>query len=143
MFNILSLIFRYFFILLIYLFMFGIIRMIYLDIRGINKENIKTTTYLKLINRKDSLPFKVNESYSLNSNTTIGRSNKSNITIKDPFISKKHAKIVKEDNEYFIIDLDSANGTFVNEEQILDAVRLKNSDNIKIGNINFLFVKNE
>ena len=59
MFDILSLIFRYLFILLIYLFMFGIIRMIYLDIRGIRRRSSITATYLKLINRRDELPFNV------------------------------------------------------------------------------------
>ncbi|MBS4534324.1 FHA domain-containing protein [Clostridium sp. D2Q-14] len=140
MFSGLSSIFRYLFILLIYLFMFGIIRLIYLDIKGIKNKEIRGNTYLKLINRKDSLPFKVDEFYSLVSNVTIGRSKNNKIIIKDPYISKKHAKIIKERNQYFIEDLNSANGTFLNSEEIMDAAILKNGDIITIGSINFLFV---
>ncbi len=140
MFDILSLIFRYLFILLIYLFMFGIIRMIYLDIKGIRRRSSITATYLKLINRRDELPFNVEESYPLSAYTTIGRTKKNDIVIKDPYISKKHAVIEKDRGEYFIEDLDSANGTFVNEEEILNPIRLENGDTIRIGQVQFLFV---
>ena len=63
MFDILSLIFRYLFILLIYLFMFGIIRMIYLDIG--DPEAILHYRYLSKINQSEgtSCPFNVEESY--------------------------------------------------------------------------------
>ncbi len=140
MFDILSLIFRYLFILLIYLFMFGIIRMIYLDIKGIRRRSSITATYLKLINRRDELSFNVEESYPLSAYTTIGRTKKNDIVIKDPYISKKHAVIEKDRGEYFIEDLDSANGTFVNEEEILNPIRLENGDTIRIGQVQFLFV---
>src|SRR5699024_7764863 len=115
MFNIISLILRYLFILLIYLFMFGIIRMIYLDIKGIRSRSSSIgSTYLKLINRREDLTFKVEENYPVKSSITIGRSNKNHIVIKDPFISKKHIKIYKDKGQYFIEDLGSSNGTYVN-----------------------------
>jgi pSer/pThr/pTyr-binding forkhead associated (FHA) protein len=120
--------------------MFGIIRMIYLDIKGIRNRSSITSTYLKLINRRDELPFNIEESYSLDSSITIGRSSKNDIVIKDPFISKRHVSIEKERNEFFIEDLNSANGTFVNEEELLNPIRLENGDNIKIGQASFLFV---
>lgn len=120
--------------------MFGIIRMIYLDIKGIRKRSSITSTYLKLINRRDELPFNIEESYSIDSSITIGRSTRNDIVIKDPFISKKHVSIEKDRNEFFIEDLNSANGTFVNEEELLNPIRLENGDNIKIGQASFLFV---
>ncbi|RBP36168.1 FHA domain protein [Garciella nitratireducens] len=140
MFNIISIAFRYLFILLIYLFMFGIIRMIYLDIKGIRRRSSMGSTYLKLINRRDELPFKVEESYSIPSSVSIGRSNKNDIIIKDPFISKNHAIIEKKHNEYYIEDLNSSNGTFVNNEQIFNPIRLQHGDTITIGQVNFIFV---
>ena len=143
MYSILSLIFRYLFILLIYLFMFGIIRLMYLDIKGIKKRAFQESTYLKLINRKDDLYFKVEESYSLGDETTIGRSSNNDIVIKDPYISKKHALIEKENEFYFIKDLGSSNGTFVNDEQVLNSIRLEHGDSIKIGQVNFLFVSDD
>lgn len=146
MFDILSLMVRYLFILLIYLFMFGIIRMIYLDIRGIRRRSSVTSTYLKLINKRDELPFNIEEYYTLNKDTTtIGRSSSNTLSIKDPYVSKRHATITNDRNQFFIEDLDSANGTFVNGEELLNPIRLENGDSIKIGQVNFLFVheKNE
>ncbi|NBI05857.1 FHA domain-containing protein [Senegalia massiliensis] len=138
-----SSVFRYIYILLIYLFMFWIIRLIYLDIKGIKNKEIRGDTYLKLINRKDSLPFKVDEFYSLVSNVTIGRSNGNKITIKDPYISKEHAQIIKDKDAYFLEDLNSANGTYVNNIKINNAIKLSSGDTITIGRINFLFVIEE
>ena len=126
--------------------MFGIIRMIYLDIRGIRRRSSVTSTYLKLINKRDELPFNIEEYYTLNKNTTtIGRSSSNTLSIKDPYMSKRHATITNDRNQFFIEDLDSANGTFVNGEDLLNPIRLENGDSIKIGQVNFLFVheKNE
>ena len=53
MFNVLSLVFRYLFILIIYLFMLAIIRLIYLDIKSMYSVEEETGSYLKLINRKE------------------------------------------------------------------------------------------
>jgi len=138
-----SSVFRYIYILLIYLFMFWIIRLIYLDIKGIKNKEIRGDTYLKLINRKDSLPFKVDEFYSLVSNVTIGRSNGNKIPIKDPYISKEHAQIIKDKDTYFLEDLNSTNATNVNNIKIDNAIKLSSGDTITIGRINFLFVIEE
>ena len=53
---ILSQLFKYIFILIIYLFIFTIIRMIYLDIRSMRSVDAnKDEAYLKVVNRLDSL----------------------------------------------------------------------------------------
>lgn len=143
MYNILSLIFKYIFIIIIYLFILSIIRLIYLDIKGISTTLMENNTYLKLINRKDSLPFKVKEYYPLDNEVLLGRDNNTEIIIKDPYVSKKHLKIVKDEDSYFLEDLNSANGTYLNEDRIMDVVKLKNGDRIKIGQVEFLFVNQE
>jgi len=140
MFNIVSLLFKYIFIIIIYMFIFSIIRLIYLDIKGMDFVSSGDYAYLKLINRKDSLPFKINEHYSIDEELTLGRRVDNDIVIKDPYVSKYHFKIVQDEDNYFIEDLDSANGTFLNGERLEDAVMLKNGDIIRIGNIEFLFV---
>lgn len=143
MYNILSLIFRYFFILIIYLFIFGIIRLIYMDIKAISEGALSNQPYLKLVNRKDSLPFSIKESYLLRGTVEIGRNNDNDIVIKDPYISAKHAKIILDEEVFFLEDADSANGTFLNGDRLMDAVKLKNGDRIKLGQVEFLFVKND
>lgn len=140
MFNILSLIFKYIFIIIIYLFIFSIIRLIYLDIRSVDFSSVDDKAYLKLINRIDSLPYKIKEHYSIEDQLTLGRNSDNDIFIKDPFISKKHFQIVEDEGEFYLEDFDSANGTYLNEDRIQDVVRLQNGDIIKVGNIELLFV---
>ncbi len=140
MFNLLSLIFKYIFIIIIYMFIFSIIRLIYLDIKGMDFIGSGDYAYLKLINRKDSLPFKINEYYTIDEELSLGRRGSNDIIIKNPYVSKNHFKIVKDEENYFLEDLDSANGTYLNGEILEDAVELKNGDILKVGNIEFLFV---
>ncbi len=70
---------------------------------------------------------------------TIGRSKSNLIVISDPYIGKEHAliKFDEFENSYTIIDKGSKNGTFVNDVRVNQA-KLKNGDEIKIGNSRFL-----
>lgn len=143
MYNILALIFKYIFIIIIYLFIFSIIRLIYLDIKGMGAITSDNATYLKLINRIDSLPFKIKEYYSIDEAISLGRHGDNDIVIKDPYVSKQHFQIIKDEGKYYLDDLNSANGTSLNGGKVLDVVKLKNGDIIKIGQIEFLFVNRE
>jgi pSer/pThr/pTyr-binding forkhead associated (FHA) protein len=145
MFKILSWIIRYVFIILIYYFLYGIIRLIYLDIQSINKINQKENNnpYLKLINRKERLDFDIQEIYDLKEVTTIGRAKGSSIQLLDKYISSNHVKITMDEGEYFLEDQGSVNGTYLNSKRIEDVVKLKNGDRIGIGQAEFLFVKED
>lgn len=69
--------------------------------------------------------------------TTLGRSKTSDIVISNKVISKKHAQILKEKSDFFIIDMESTNGTFVNNRKLRrnEKVKLKSKDKIKLGNV--------
>jgi len=63
---------------------------------------------------------------------TIGRNEDNDIQINNMAVSGNHARITKDQNDYYIEDLDSTNGTFVNEEKIRKRV-LNEHDEITIG----------
>jgi len=139
MFNILSLVFRYFFIIIIYLFIFAIIRLIYLDIKGV--ATLKSArSYLKLIVMKEYLPFQVNDMYAVNKSIIMGRKQGNDIVINDPYMSSEHLKITVSGKRFMLTDLGSSNGTYVNGERIEGEVELKNNDRIRLGQLEFLFV---
>ncbi len=140
MFSILSSLFRYFFIFIIYAFIFGIIRLIYMDIKTISEGTTGNSSYLKLVNRKDSLPFRVREAYTLKEIMTVGRSKENDLVLKDQYISNQHAKITLEEDQFFLEDLDSANGTYLNGDRLIDVVKLMNGDRVRFGQVEFLFV---
>lgn len=141
MFEIVSQVLKYVFIVIIYLFIISIIRLMYLDIKSMSRVGASIDScYLKVVNRLDSLNFKMQEYYVLGKKVTIGRSNRCNISIKDNFVSKVHLQIYEDGGSYFIEDLNSANGTFLNGDRIEDIIELRNGDTIGVGLIQFIFV---
>ncbi len=139
MYNILALVFKYIFIIIIYFFIYSIIRLIYLDIRGLSFITSEDTSYIRLLNDPESLPFLIKEYYVLNRKLNIGRSINNDIIIQNEYISKNHARLEKREGKYYISDLNSSNGTFLNGKQILGTVELNNRNIIKMGNIEFEF----
>lgn len=66
---------------------------------------------------------------------TIGRSSENSIVINDAKVSRTHLQLVQNDNGVCaVVDLNSANGTFVNSQKITGEVRLQPHDVIRIGN---------
>ena len=63
---------------------------------------------------------------------TIGRKKKNDIQIDNLQVSNKHARIVKHGSNYFIEDLKSTNGTYLNNEKIIKEP-LRDNDIINIG----------
>lgn len=63
---------------------------------------------------------------------TIGRNNNSDIQINNLGVSKKHAAITRQNGSYFIEDLNSTNGTLLNNQKITKAV-LSGKDVVTIG----------
>jgi phosphoserine phosphatase RsbU/P len=63
---------------------------------------------------------------------TIGRAEECDATIADFKVSRQHAKVVMEGNEYFLVDTESRHGTFLNGVRCQRA-KLKNRDEITLG----------
>jgi serine protease Do len=57
---------------------------------------------------------------------TVGRSEESTIQIQDPTVSNHHAIIEERDDRFWIVDLKSSNGTFVNGRRITETVIVEN-----------------
>lgn len=141
--DIFSRILTYIFVIIIYLFIYAIIRMIFLDIRAMNrkKSGSLAEAYLKLINLRRDLDFAIDESYELEDDEVIGRGNKCTLRLPDKYLSVKHCRIYKSDGSFFIEDLGSTNGTFLNGDELTnEAVELIDGDKISIGRLNFIFV---
>jgi len=66
------------------------------------------------------------------SGSTIGREG-CDITVSDPDVSRRHAKVAIDDGQLSIEDLGSTNGTFVNGERIDQPRRLSDGDEVRIG----------
>jgi len=62
----------------------------------------------------------------------IGRAPDNAIQIKDRFVSRKHLKIFRKESKYFIEDLESKNGTFINGRQIPSGVEFEIEEGLTI-----------
>ncbi len=63
---------------------------------------------------------------------TIGRSSGNDIHIPEQHVSRQHAVVRYTDGIFMISDLGSANGTFVNDEQITEEFPLFSGDKIRL-----------
>ena len=70
---------------------------------------------------------------------TVGRGPESDIFLDDVTVSRKHAEIERGERGYRIRDVGSLNGTYVNRVRV-DAVDLRNGDEIQVGKYRFKFV---
>jgi tetratricopeptide (TPR) repeat protein len=69
----------------------------------------------------------------------IGRTSENDIVIEHKSISRHHARIVREGNQYYAVDLESANGVRVNGVDH-DRVLLTSGDQIELGQVQLRFV---
>ena len=65
--------------------------------------------------------------------TVIGREEDSQIVIRNPAVSRHHLRLTYQAGHYFIEDLGSANGTFVNGQRLVGAQALNPGDRIALG----------
>ncbi|MCW6034777.1 adenylate/guanylate cyclase domain-containing protein [Spirulina subsalsa FACHB-351] len=73
-------------------------------------------------------------------NWTVGRNADSHFVIPDPWISRHHAMVQRTDNgEFYLIDLGSRNGTFVNGRRVNVPVTLQHKDHIAFGQTEMVF----
>ena len=69
----------------------------------------------------------------------LGRSKNNEITLRDSSVSRRHAEIHRDQgDEFTLIDLNSLNGVFVNNEKI-GRYKLKEGDIVEIGDVNLRF----
>lgn len=73
---------------------------------------------------------------------TIGRNDDNTVSVDNLAVSGYHARIDKAGNDYLLTDLQSTNGTFVNDKKIVSH-KLSHGDNIMVGKHILLFVGTE
>jgi hypothetical protein len=88
--------------------------------------------WLEVVDCEDA-PDLAGKLYPLAPISSIGREQGNTVTIPDPRISSRHARIEWQDGHWWIEDLGSANGTFVNGHAIAEPAAAGYNDTLRVG----------
>jgi len=69
----------------------------------------------------------------------IGRRSECTVVLPSNTVSRRHAQIWREGNDYLLSDLGSTNGTLLNGEPVIGAERLNDRDEIAVGIYRLIF----
>lgn len=81
----------------------------------------------------------VGERIDLFGGVTIGRGAEADVRIEDRFASTIHCRIRSRGNTYLVEDMNSTNGTFLNDAKLDGDAELSDLDEISIGDTTFRF----
>lgn len=70
--------------------------------------------------------------------TTAGRSPESDVFLDDITVSRRHAEFVRREDGFFVRDLGSLNGTYVNRERV-EETKLASGDEVQLGRFRLVF----
>jgi hypothetical protein len=84
---------------------------------------------------------RVGESFALDGDRmTIGRRPDSDVFLDDVTVSRDHALLVKRSGDFYLDDLGSLNGTYVNRHRI-ESHRLEDGDEVQVGKFKLTFLQ--
>jgi Ca-activated chloride channel family protein len=81
-----------------------------------------------------------NQRFYLYEDTSIGRGHDNEIQLDESSLSRRHARIMRVDNKFLLMDLGSTNGCQVNGQNVAAGQReIRNGDLVKLGFVEFRF----
>jgi pSer/pThr/pTyr-binding forkhead associated (FHA) protein len=140
--NAIVLILRIAVVFLLYFFLWQVLRVVTRDLRGGGRAAASTSPYGQLIitvSGQSGLP--VGKAFPLSATNTIGRSLDSDIALNDNFMSSEHALLEFRGDEWFLEDIGSTNGTFVNGFEVRDATPVNYGDVVRVGRVELTLSK--
>jgi pSer/pThr/pTyr-binding forkhead associated (FHA) protein len=127
---------RLLFLLLLYLFLARVMRALLRDLRAAARESTDRPGRLVVLDSPSGEPA-VGRSFGLDVITPLGRDVNNAIVIDDPFASAEHAVLTYRGRSWYLEDLGSTNGSYVNGHAIDGVAALGYGDEIQIGQVRF------
>ena len=72
-------------------------------------------------------------SYPLDEEVTLGRAAGCQVPIEDAYASQVHARVFHRDGQWYLEDLGSTNGTYLNRNRVAGPMVVKKRDRVQIG----------
>lgn len=155
LYSLISSLLSYVFTTIIYLFIFSVIALIYMDIKRMNRstdsndgelpeesaeDEYEHTARLSTVETEEAAKSGMKTYYRIGEEPTIvGRDKSCDITVNDMFLSQEHFQIWFEDGVWYIADLGSKNGTLLNGKPLKNVETLSSGDEISFGGVSVVF----
>lgn len=106
--------------------------------RPLSPEDLRIPPHLSAVLKVVDGPA-TKEAFQLTASASVvGRGEVADIRVKDPAMSRRHFQITYRNLEFRIQDLDSSNGTYLNDSEVQEYA-LHNGDSIVAGDSRFTF----
>jgi pSer/pThr/pTyr-binding forkhead associated (FHA) protein len=93
------------------------------------KPSVKAPRSVAVVDERGS---KV-KTLQLNGTLQIGRADACQIKLPDTYVSSFHARIYRQDGGWYVEDLGSTNGTYLNQKRVTSPAELRAGDRVKVG----------
>jgi len=138
------------FLAVLYLFLFWVARSALKELRGTTAPAPEATGFHPLPGERRSTGdawlvavkgggLDPGERFDLFGGVSIGRSGEADVRIEDRFASQIHTRIYSRGGSYYVEDMKSTNGTYLNGDRLDGELQLAHQDVIEIGDTEFRF----
>ncbi len=137
---------KVFLLLLIYLFFLRVLRAVWAEVNppkpAAPRRARRERTPKRTPGRKHGPPTLrivapadvAGRAYELGDEVTIGRAAGCQVTIDDTYASQLHARVFLRDGQFFVEDIGSTNGTYLNRTKVSGPMVIQRGDQLQIGN---------
>ena len=125
---------RLLFLGLIYLFLFRVVRALLRDLRAAAREPTERPGRLVVLASPSGEP-PAGQAFGLEVITALGRDVNNAIVIDDPFASAEHAVLTYRGRSWYLEDLGSTNGSYVNGRKVEGVSPIGFGDELQIGQV--------
>lgn len=95
-----------------------------------SKQSRKAITHLRLVEPAAQR----GRTFALADEVTVGRAAGCTITLDDTFVSQIHARVFARNGQWFVEDLGSTNGTYLNRSKVSGPMAINGGDRFQVGN---------
>ena len=123
---------RLLFLAILYGFLWMVVRALVRDLRSASREPVRELGRLVVVASPSGEPA-AGSVFALDAITSIGRDVNNSIVLEDEFVSASHAALTYRGQAWYVEDLGSTNGTFVNGSQVDGPAPIAFGDEVQIG----------
>jgi hypothetical protein len=125
---------RLIFLAMLYAFLWLVVRALIRDLRAAAREPTRELGRLVVVASPSGEP-PAGTAFALDAITSLGRDVNNSIVLDDEFVSTTHAALTYRGRAWYVEDLGSTNGTFVNASQVDGLAPIAFGDEVQIGQV--------